>query len=106
VIDKSRAVTIGFLIDLLKDIADATREHVAKAIDSRYRSLEERVTALEQRPLSKWYGSHEPGRSYHECAMVTRAGGIWVATTETTETPGNGATAWRLVVKSGQAPRD
>lgn len=43
---------------------------------------------------------------YERGDMVTRDGSTWHCEATTTETPGNGATNWRLVVKRGNHGRD
>ena len=65
--------------------------------------LAQRIEAdLEARPLLKYAGVHQRGTHYPEGRLVTRAGALWLSTTATDETPGEGATAWRLIVKRGE----
>lgn len=52
-------------------------------------------------PVPIWRGIFEPGRLYASNDLVTRQGGMWIATAPTAETPGAGATSWILAVKGG-----
>jgi hypothetical protein len=47
-----------------------------------------------------WRGVHESGKHYPQNSLVTRSGGLWISTAATSETPGDGPTAWRLAIKS------
>lgn len=44
-------------------------------------------------------------KAYEPGDMVTYAGGLWIATAETVERPGDGATSWRLCAKKGRDGR-
>lgn len=46
-------------------------------------------------------GSWQEGRLYDKGDGVVRNGSFWEATAPTSEKPGNGATAWRLIAKCG-----
>jgi hypothetical protein len=46
------------------------------------------------------------GTAYEKGDIVTWAGAWWIATADTKEKPGAGATAWRLTVKKGADGRD
>lgn len=59
--------------------------------------LEERIKALEARALPKWCGVWV-AKGYQEGSLVTRDGSLWLATTDTSDRPGDGG-AWRLIVK-------
>jgi hypothetical protein len=67
-------------------------------------ALEVRVAALETKAIAgpQYCGVHEAGKHYDPCVLVTRAGGLWLSTCETTQTPGQGP-HWRLIVKKGEA---
>ena len=76
---------------------------VVKPLLERIRTLEAEVKELKARPMQKWAGVHITGQQYSEASLVTKAGSLWVATTTTTTTPGEGANDWRLIVKRGHA---
>ena len=82
---------------------------IFKGHRKRVDAMEARLSRLEQQKSSgvHWRGIHEPGRAYLEGSLVTKRGGLWLATEDTADTPGgaDGAAAWRLVVKSGEVPR-
>ena len=62
--------------------------------------LKQRLAAVETKALS-YLGVWQPDRKYRAGSAVTCSGALWVALHETSERPGNGETAWRLAVKSG-----
>ncbi|HEY0876470.1 MAG TPA: hypothetical protein VGD94_23555 [Vicinamibacterales bacterium] len=99
----------GGLVRFAEDLAATTFAFVKKALaprDERLTALEQRVQQLEQRPAVAYSGTYDATKAYHEGALVTRNGGLWLATMASTgETPGR-SDAWRLVVKSGHAPRE
>lgn len=51
-------------------------------------------------------GVWKDGTAYEKGDGVTFGGSFWIARAVTTEKPGDGATAWRLAVKTGRAGRD
>ncbi|MEO5894775.1 MAG: hypothetical protein ABIS06_03645 [Vicinamibacterales bacterium] len=65
-------------------------------------ALEQKIAALEQRPLPAYKGIHVPGQSYPACSMATRGGGLWLAVVGTSAMPGE-SPDWRLIVKRGEA---
>ena len=67
--------------------------------------FEPRIKALESRPISavEYRGVWTANELYRAGSLTTCDGGLWVAERATHEKPGNGATAWRLCVKSGEA---
>ena len=68
-------------------------------------ALQARIVQLEQQPPSPHYkGVFQEEKTYSRGSMVTKAGGLWLALENTTQVPGRSAD-WRLVVKSGEAPR-
>jgi len=84
----------------------ATYGTVMLAVDlvlDAFAKLDARVAAVEARPAVKYLGVHEAGRSYATGSLCTRSGSLWCATTDTSDTPGDGATAWVLIVKKGHA---
>jgi hypothetical protein len=64
-----------------------------------------RLDDIEQQPPSPHYaGTFTPEKSYASGSLVTKAGGLWLALQTTTQVPGR-SDQWKLVVKSGEAPR-
>lgn len=73
---------------------------------TRTKALEQRLTALEAEPRLKYAGVYKQGMAYSAGATVTWGGSLWIAKDTTTETPGDGATAWQLAVKRGRDGKD
>jgi hypothetical protein len=76
---------------------------VRDRFDGKIADLESRVAALEARPSVKYCGTHVEGTLYREASLTTRQGSLWVATADSTSTPGTPGSAWRLIVKRGDA---
>ena len=82
---------------------------VMPVVSRRLRELEKRLHALEgendpdRRLRGLHLGTWEEDRTYPPGTFTTHAGSLWWATAPTTERPGEGKTAWRLVVKQGRA---
>lgn len=57
-------------------------------------------------PLMLDRGIYKPGVRYRKGSTVTAQGALWIAQAETSDRPGDGATAWRLAVKKGRDGRD
>ena len=72
-------------------------------VHGRIAELEQRIKALEQRPLLKYAGVWRSGNSYAEGQLTTHQGGLWLSTDPTTSTPGTPGSGWRLIVKQGRA---
>ncbi len=105
--DGDKFVTFRMFADALNfakemDARNAERNARLTVHDTRLRALEAKVLELEQRPALKYVGVHERGAHYPEGRLVTRSGSLWLSTTETDETPGEGSTAWRPIVKRGE----
>lgn len=99
-----KPVTAGVFDAVLKEIAVATREFIKNKLSghsAQIQALDARVKQLEARPLPKWMGTWEE-RSYFEGNLVTRSGGLWLATKNTAATPGDESGEWRLIVKSAR----
>jgi hypothetical protein len=79
-------------VGLLAEVVRKERERVDAKLD--------RVEGDQLR----FRGVHESGRSYPRNSLVVKRGGLWVATADTTATPGTGAD-WQLAVKSGEASK-
>ena len=103
--DEVRAIMQGIRPAIIEAIVGGIKATNA-ARDARIAALEAKVPALESRALSPEYaGTFEQGKSYRRGGLVTKAGGLWLALTDTTLIPGSNPTAWKLVVKSGGAER-
>ena len=89
--------------EMLADGIVATLKRALGPRDSRLAALEKRVAELESKKLPTYAGAHKAGETYAQGSLVTRVGGLWLAIAESDETPGQGATQWRLIVKSGAA---
>jgi hypothetical protein len=91
---------------LLDALATVTVDIIKQALEpmkARNAQLEQRIKELEARPLLKYLGVWRDDATYTEGQLVTHAGGLWLATTDTTGTPSTPASGWRLIVKRGQA---
>jgi hypothetical protein len=75
---------------------------IAEKINAKFATLEARIVQLEQRPVVKYVGTHVSGMKYSEANLCTRSGSLWIATCETSSTPGE-SDGWKLVVKRGAA---
>jgi hypothetical protein len=83
--------------------AIAPRDQKINELKSQVGELRAKVFQLEGKALPTYSGKHERGTKYIPGSLVTKAGGLWLATAETDETPGHGPTRWLLVVKRGGA---
>lgn len=52
-------------------------------------------------PVQLYEGIYRADQTYEADSVVTFGGSLWLAKAETNEKPGEGATAWRLIVKRG-----
>jgi hypothetical protein len=57
-------------------------------------------------PVPLYRGVYQDGRSYEHGDQVSYGGSVWIATADTAEKPGEGATAWVLANKRGRDGRD
>ncbi len=57
-------------------------------------------------PVPLYRGIYAAGEAYAKGDAVTFGGSLWIASAETGERPGAGATAWRLAVKAGRDGRE
>jgi hypothetical protein len=89
------AVLVGLVEQAIRQALDP--------VAARVKTLTADVAALKSQPLPKYAGVYVSGESYVAGSLVTRGGGLWLALSDTGETPGAGSTAWRLVVKEGRA---
>jgi hypothetical protein len=101
---KSQPVSYGVFGEAFNVLLD-TMTDAMKTEKGRSAALEARVAQLEQQPPSPHYqGVFQEEKTYSRGSMVTKGGGLWLALEDTTRVPGRSAD-WRLVVKSGEAPR-
>jgi hypothetical protein len=100
------------IMDMLIDAFGGALGHVRKELESRIEALEQRQpvpvqlpTVNELRPGApalRYAGVWSPEKSYGAGSLVTKDGAAWVATNAMAAgvKPGDGATAWRLAIKS------
>jgi hypothetical protein len=97
-------MTHAELEQLVDGIAPVIAAHIKKKIAEATAPLVERVAALEAQPVGvKYCGTFQTGHEYARGSLTTKHGGLWLALDTTRDTPGNGASSWRLIVKEGQA---
>jgi len=93
-------------------MANVTFEHLEEALallidqltENVIVPMRERIIALESRtPSVKYGGVFRPENAYTEGELVTHQGGLWLATSAKTRTPGQPDSGWTLVVKRGSA---
>jgi len=53
-------------------------------------------------PIPRWQGVYTPARAYQPGDLVTWEGSAWHCQQPTSSKPGDGAAAWRLMVKRGR----
>ena len=97
--DRATPATVGMVtmaVDAVLSVFAMLR------VGARLLALEARLDEIEARPVVKYCGTFTPGR-YIENSLVTRAGSLWCATTDTDDVPGEGRTDWLRVVKRGTA---
>ena len=81
-----------------EDLADVVADAIAEVTTP----LAARIKALEVQPQLKWCGPYRKDEKYPAGSLVKHANGLWFAVEATTDTPGNGATYWRLLFKRGE----
>jgi hypothetical protein len=82
-------------------VEEVLEEQVPKLLELVIGTLRKEMAEVEAKQL-KFYGVHEPGRSYAPNSMVVKKGGLWIALTATGTVPGSDD-SWQLAVKSGEA---
>ena len=75
---------------------------IGKCIGEELQPLTQRIDELEKRSLGvKWAGIWSDGTRYEEGSLITDRGSLWLVTASTSDRPGDNASAYRLVCKSG-----
>jgi len=69
-------------------------------VKGRFESLEQRIAALEIRPVPTFRGEHREGKGYRANTLTTHAGSLWVSMMSTTSVPGTDPSWQRAVKKS------
>jgi hypothetical protein len=87
---------IASLDDLRAEVAKAVDESVGPTVE---KAVAESIAAL---PTLQYRGVFREGTAYKAGECVTWAGSMWHADSETEEKPGEGKTAWTLMVKKGR----
>jgi hypothetical protein len=95
-------MTADELAQIAHGFAPVVKKYVAEQIAAATGPLVERIKSLESQPLPKYCGVYQAGLDYIAGSLVTRSGGLWLATIDTKDTPGTGS-SWRLIVKEGAA---
>lgn len=87
---------------------DDLRAEVAKAVDASVGPLVQKEVAesIAALPTLQYKGVFREGTTYKAGECVTWAGAMWHANSETQQKPGEGETAWTLMVKRGANGRD
>ena len=102
-------MTAEELVMIAKSLAPVVRDHIKAATDPLRARLDDLERELAQAksagPSVVYAGVHQSGRRYASGELVSKAGGLWLALQETSDTPGGHPADWRLVVKSGGAER-
>ena len=95
----------GLSPESVDSIAEAVVWFVKEQFQQQLGPLLRRLDALEQQPPSPHYqGVFQDEKAYARGSLVTRAVGLWLALEGTTNVPGR-SDEWKLIVKSGEAPR-
>jgi hypothetical protein len=95
-----RAAAVEARLSYLEDVVE---NQVGRLVELAVGTLRQEIAAVEAKQL-RFYGVHEPGRSYAPNSMVVKKGGLWIALTSTGTVPGSDD-SWQLAVKSGEAGR-
>lgn len=92
-------------------LTDEVRGEVARAVATLRAELEPTLTkhvadVVASLPTLQYRGVFQEGTQYRAGECVTWAGSVWHAKEATTEKPGDGETAWQLMVKKGRDGRE
>jgi hypothetical protein len=99
------ATKTGLSAGSIDSFAEAVVWFVTEQFQQQLAPLLRRLDALERHPPSPHYaGTYEQGKTYARGSLTTRSGGLWLALEHTTQLPGQ-SDQWKLIVKSGEAPR-
>jgi len=91
------------------DFAEMVVMTIARAlrgplVQDRFESIEQRIAALEIRPVPTFRGPHEESKAYPSNSLVTHLNTLWVSALPTTSTPGTDP-SWQRAVKKSEARR-
>jgi hypothetical protein len=75
----------------------------AETLEAENAKLRARVSAMESKTIPDYVGTWQAEDTYPRGAVCTHAGAMWIATEDTAERPGDGASNWKLCVKSPRA---
>ena len=92
---KTSPLTFGELIEFVAEAANTAARAVEQRLTGKLAELERHLTEF------KYLGVYEPGRSYNKQNSVSHRGGLWVATVDTTQQPGD-SPDWCLAVRRGR----
>jgi hypothetical protein len=81
-------------------------KHVEPLLRSRERRLEDRIRAIEQRPLLQDAGVWSRAAEYYPGDVCTFDGSVWVCKTHHAHGKPGESDAWRLMVKRGRDGKD
>jgi hypothetical protein len=95
------AAPVSLVVALSKEL-HAERKRVGDLVTA-LAAMQLRLAVLEQRPALRYCGTWRQSGHYSEGALITRAGGLWLAERETDRTPGTESSGWKLIVKEGAA---
>ena len=79
------------VVDAFKRVLEDPKRRIA--------DLEQRLAALESKPVVKFCGVHQEGRSYRPGDACTRQGALWICRAATAGVPGDDHESWTLAVK-------
>jgi hypothetical protein len=97
------ATKTGLSAESIDSIAEGVVWFVKEQFQQQLAPLLRRLDAIEQQPPSPHYqGVFQEEKAYPRGSLVTKAGGLWLALDNTTQTPGR-SDQWKLIVKSGEA---
>jgi hypothetical protein len=80
----------------------STIKEIPKLVAERFKTIEARVTGLEEQPSVRYCGTFSEDNEYVPGDLCRHAGGLWLAVASTSQRPGTGP-GWRLIVKRGDA---
>jgi HK97 family phage prohead protease len=76
------------------------RQNPVHALQRQVATLQAAMAQLQDKIIPDYVGTWQAEDTYPRGAMCTHAGAMWIATEDTSERPGSGASRWKLCVKS------